>query len=46
MSCEVPRLVPYHKMMPHVNSLDLGQIGDVREKFREGLYEENKDNGC
>ena len=38
MSCNVPRLLPYHKMMEYVKSIDIGSIGNVKD-FCEDLAE-------
>lgn len=29
-SCNVPRLLPYNKLMPHIKSIDFGKVEDVR----------------
>ena len=36
-SCNVVRLVPYHKMMAHVRSLEIGKVCRVKEDFFYGL---------
>ena len=46
MSCKVARLLPYHKLISHVKSIDIGTIYSVREDFCSDLDEEEKVKGC
>lgn len=46
MSCKVPRLLPYNKMMEQVKSIDIGRLCSVREDFCYDLDEDEKVNGC
>ena len=45
MSCNVPRLLPYHKMMEYVKFIEIGSISNVKD-FCEDLPEDSKVNGC
>ena len=45
-SCNVPRLLPYNKLMPHIKSIDFGKVEDVRTGLCDGLEEEEKCDGC
>jgi len=43
--CPLPRLVPYHKLMPFIKSIDIGSLYSVRETLCEGLPEEENVDG-
>ena len=45
-NCPSPRLVPYHRLMAYVKSIDIGQLHSVRENLCHGLDECDKVNGC
>ena len=36
-NCPSPRLVPYHRLMAYVKSIDIGQLHSVREDLCDGL---------
>jgi hypothetical protein len=31
-NCPVPKLFPYHRLMLHIKSIDIGKLHNVREK--------------
>ena len=45
-NCPSPRLVPYHRLMAYIKSIDIGQLHSVRENLCNGLDECDKVNGC
>ena len=45
-NCPSPRLVPYHRLMSYIKSIDIGQLHSVRENLCDELDECNKVNGC
>ena len=45
-NCPAPRLVPYHRLMRYIKSLDIGKVYTVGEKFCVGLEESEKVEGC
>ena len=45
-NCPVPKLVPYHRLMSHIKSIDIGKLHSVREELCDGLEENEKVNGC
>ena len=45
-NCPLPRLVPYHRLMPYIKSIDLGTIYNVYETLCDGLDEGDKVYGC
>ena len=46
MSCKVPQILPYHRMMEYVKSIDIGSVGSVKDDFCQDLDENEKVNGC
>ena len=46
MSCKIPNILPYNKMIAHVNNIDIGELMYVKEELCEGLDDEEKANGC
>lgn len=44
-NCDLPRLVPYNKLMPFVKSLDIGTLHSVRETFCSDLPVDDKVDG-
>ena len=45
-NCPSPRLVPYHRLMLYIKSIEIGKLYDVREMLCDGLEESEKVNGC
>ena len=45
-NCPSPRLVPYHRLMAYIKSIDIGQLHSVRENLCDGLDECDMINGC
>ena len=45
-NCPSPRLVPYHRLMAYIKSIDIGQLHSVCENLCDGLDECDKINGC
>ena len=45
-NCPVPRLVPYHKLMSYIKSIDTGKLYSVRDDFCDDIEESEKVNGC
>ena len=45
-NCPSPQLVPYHRLMSYIKSIDNGQLHSVRENLCDGLDEGDKFNGC
>jgi hypothetical protein len=45
-NCPSPRLVPYHRLMAYIKSIDIGQLHSVCENLCDGLNECDKINGC
>ena len=43
ISCKVPQILPYHRMMEYVKSID---IGSVKDDFCQDLDENEKVNRC
>ena len=41
-----PRLVPYHRLMSYIKSIEIGKLYSVREMLCDGLDESDKVNGC
>jgi hypothetical protein len=35
-NCPSPRLVPYHRLMAYIKSIDIGQLHSVRENLLDG----------
>ena len=46
MSCSVPRLVPYNKLIKFLNEVDIGTLKSVRESFCADLEPEDQVDGC
>ena len=44
--CMVPKLVPYHKLLSYIKSMDIGKLYSIRDKHCEGLGDMDKVNGC
>ena len=44
--CPIPRLVPYHRLMSYINSIDIGKLYSVRDDLCGELKEEEKVVGC
>ena len=45
-NCPFPRLVPFHRLMSYIKSIEIGKLYDVREMLCDGLEESEKVNGC
>ncbi len=45
-NCPSPQLVPYHRLMSYIKSIDNGQLHSVRKNLCDGLDECDKFNGC
>ena len=45
-NCPTPRLVPYHRLMSYIKSIEIGKLYSVREMLCDGLDESDKVNGC
>ena len=45
-NCPSPQLVPYHRLMAYMKSIDIGQLHSVHENLCEGLDDCDKVNGC
>ena len=45
-NCPTPRLVPYHRLMSYIKSIDIGKLHNVRQRLCDGLEESEKVNGC
>ena len=45
-NCPIPKLVPYHKLMPYIKSVDIGKLFSVRETLCDYLENAEKVNGC
>ena len=45
-NCPIPKLVPYHKLMPYIRSIDIGKLFSVRETLCDGLEDAEKVIGC
>ena len=45
-NCPAPRLVPYHRLMAYIKSLDIGKLYDVGERFCAGLEDSENVRGC
>ena len=45
-NCPLPRLVPYHRLMSYIKSIDIGELHSVSENLCDGLDDCNKVNGC
>ena len=45
-NCPSPRLVPFHRLMAYIKSVDIGQLYSVRENLCHGLEEYDKVNAC
>ena len=45
-NCPVPKLVPYHRLMSYIKSIDIGKLFSVRDTLCDGLDESEKVNGC
>ena len=41
-NCPSPRLVPYHRLMSYIKSIDIGQLHSVRENLCDELDECDK----
>lgn len=46
MSCPLPRLVPYNKLIKFLNEVDIGTLKSVRESFCSDLEPEDQVDGC
>ena len=46
MSCSLPRLVPYNKLIKFLNEVDIGTLKSVRESFCSDLEPEDQVHGC
>ena len=44
--CPTPGLVPYHRLMAYIKSIDVGKLFSVDEVFCGDLEEQEKVNGC
>ena len=44
--CPIPRLVPYHKLMPFIKSIPIGNLYSVNSTLCDGLDEDEKVFGC
>ena len=42
----IPRLVPYHRLMSYINSIDIGKLYNVQDELFDKLKEEEKVVGC
>ena len=45
-NCPIPKLVPYHRLMSYIKSIEIGKLHSVREELCGGLEESEKVNGC
>ncbi len=45
-NCPTPKLVPYHRLMSYIKSIEVGKLHSVREELCDGLEESEKVNGC
>jgi hypothetical protein len=45
-NCPSPRLVPYHRLMAYIKSIDIGKLHSVCDSLCDGLDECDKVNGC
>ena len=45
-NCPSPRLVPFHRLMLYIKSIEIRKLYDVREMLCDGLEECEKVNGC
>jgi hypothetical protein len=45
-NCPTPRLVPYHRLMSYIKSIDIGKLHNVCQLLCDGLEESEKVNGC
>ena len=45
-NCPIPRLVPYHRLVAYIKSVDAGKLYSVRGILCDGLDENDKVNGC
>ena len=45
-NCPTPKLVPYHRLMSYIKSIDIGKLHSVREELRDGMEVCEKVNGC
>ncbi len=45
-NCPSPKLVPYHRLMSYIKSIEIGKLYDVRGMLCDGLDESEKVNGC
>ena len=45
-SCPSPRLVPYHRLMAYIKSIDVGKLHSVCDNLCHGLDDCEKVNGC
>jgi hypothetical protein len=45
-NCPVPRLVPYHKLMEFIKTINLGKIYSVYDNLCDGLDDSQKVHGC
>ena len=45
-NCPIPRLVPYHRLVVYIKSVDAGKLYSVCDTLYDGLDEKNKVNGC
>ena len=46
MSCSLPRLLPYNKLIMFLNEVDIGTLKSVRENFCSDLELEDRVDGC
>lgn len=45
-NCPTPRLVPYHRLMSYIKSIDIGKLNSLREMLCYDLEVSEKVNGC
>lgn len=45
-NCPTPKLVPYHRLMSYITSIEVGKLHSVREELCDDLDESEKVNGC
>ena len=40
--CPIPRLVPYHRLTPYINSIDISKLYSVQDELCDKLKDEEK----
>ena len=45
-NCPTPKLVPYHRLMSYITSIEVGKLHSIWEELCDGLDESEKVNGC